>query len=247
MEIKATIESFYENAKERLTNPFLGTFMIIWIIKNYRFCFAVFNFDKDQNLEAKLNFIKNEFPLNRFCANTINTILLTFLVLIVTYLLLTLSRFITDFYIKVALPWVINVFDGKRIFTNEQFENIEIVNSELLIKLKEEKIKRREAESERNDAEKELASLKEMENIFPSITDIKTNKRFQLSKTLLNKVYEDRVIINALENFVNGISSSELNNNRLLEQLHRAGYAVKQNDGNYRISEEGMKFIDFFK
>lgn len=56
--LKEAWDSFKENIKERVTNPFLGTFVLVWIVHNWKVVYAFFFFDKEYNLEKKFSSLK---------------------------------------------------------------------------------------------------------------------------------------------------------------------------------------------
>jgi hypothetical protein len=53
------INSFFSNIKDKLTNPFFGTLIIVLLIHHWQLWYAIFNFDKDCTLNDKISFITN--------------------------------------------------------------------------------------------------------------------------------------------------------------------------------------------
>lgn len=51
------INSFFSNIKDKLTNPFFGTLIIVLIFQHWELWFAVFNFDEDCTLTDRLYFM----------------------------------------------------------------------------------------------------------------------------------------------------------------------------------------------
>jgi len=51
------VSSFFQNVKDKLSNPFFGTLIFILIFHHWQFWYALFNFDKGVNLEQKLNYL----------------------------------------------------------------------------------------------------------------------------------------------------------------------------------------------
>ncbi|WP_377717329.1 hypothetical protein [Pseudofulvibacter geojedonensis] len=56
--IKDFLISFRDNFKEKTRNPFLGTYVIVWIVLNWELIYTLFNFDDNYKLENKVAFIK---------------------------------------------------------------------------------------------------------------------------------------------------------------------------------------------
>ena len=50
--------SFFDNIKDKTTNPFFGTLIFVWLVRNWDLVYTVFNFDSDCNLEDKKEFIR---------------------------------------------------------------------------------------------------------------------------------------------------------------------------------------------
>ena len=57
--VREAWDSFKDNIKERVSNPFLGTFTLVWIVHNWKVVYAFFYFDKDWRLQQKIDFFKN--------------------------------------------------------------------------------------------------------------------------------------------------------------------------------------------
>jgi hypothetical protein len=113
--IKDFFISFRENFKEKTANPFLGTYIVVWLIRNWELAYSVFNFDDDYLLSDKVQFVKNYYyDVSLFTEVTIN-ILITFLVLIISYLLINVSRLIINFFEKIVTPLVYKWTDKSSI------------------------------------------------------------------------------------------------------------------------------------
>ena len=46
--IKDFLVSFKDNFKEKTRNPFLGTYLIVWLIRNWELIYTLFNFDQNK-------------------------------------------------------------------------------------------------------------------------------------------------------------------------------------------------------
>lgn len=58
------LNSFFTNIKDKLTNPFFGTFILVLIIHHWQLWYTVFNFDHDCTLDDKIAFITNYAKVN---------------------------------------------------------------------------------------------------------------------------------------------------------------------------------------
>ena len=67
--IKDFLISFRDNFKEKTRNPFLGTYVIVWIVLNWELIYTLFNFDDNYKLENKVAFIKAYYKEQSFIGN----------------------------------------------------------------------------------------------------------------------------------------------------------------------------------
>ncbi|MEP0985315.1 hypothetical protein [Ekhidna sp.] len=88
------------NLLERSKNPFLGTFTLVWLARNWELVFALFNFDKSHTLEKKIKFLSERIQYDTFWTEVGYNILWTFIVLILTYLLVNITRVISNLFEK---------------------------------------------------------------------------------------------------------------------------------------------------
>ena len=117
--IKDFLISFRDNFKEKTRNPFLGTYLIVWIIRNWELIYTLFNFDENFKLQDKIDFIKTYYSEQSFIGNLLTSVLWAFGLLILTYLLLSISRLITNFSEKQITPWIYKITDSKSIVLKE--------------------------------------------------------------------------------------------------------------------------------
>ncbi|MFV1447816.1 hypothetical protein VBZ51_01645 [Maribacter sp. HS] len=137
--IKDFLISFKDNFKEKTRNPFLGTYLVVWIIRNWLLVYTLFNFDPNHNLKFKLNFIEEYYIKNDFLLNLATNILWAFAILIITYLVLNISRFIINISEKQITPLVYKISDSKSIVLKETFDNLNSEKINLEIKLEKER------------------------------------------------------------------------------------------------------------
>ena len=55
------IESFVDNIKQKTTNPFFGTLILVWLVRNWELVYTLFNFDNDCTLSDKKQFIRDYY------------------------------------------------------------------------------------------------------------------------------------------------------------------------------------------
>lgn len=135
--IKDFFVSFKDNFKEKTQNPFLGTYLIVWVIRNWELVYTLFNFDDDYTLEKKKAFITKYYDeAHNFIENLFYNILWTFGVLILTYILLNVSRLIVNLFDKQLKPWIYKITDSKSIVLKEEYEQLRSERDDLQSRLK---------------------------------------------------------------------------------------------------------------
>ncbi len=137
--IKDFLISFKDNFKEKTHNPFLGTYLIVWFIRNWDLIYTLFNFDKEHDLEYRINFIRSYYSNNDFIGNLLINILWALGVLILSYLLLNASRFIINLSEKQITPWIYKITDSKSIVLKEQYDGLKLEKNHIETKLENER------------------------------------------------------------------------------------------------------------
>jgi hypothetical protein len=158
--LKDVWDSFKDNIKERATNPFLGTFAIVWIIHNWQVVYSFFYFDKDWKLQQKINYFNNYWFHKSFFWSLVLVALITVGILIITYLFLGLSRLLANYFENVVIPFVYSLSRGKTVTAEVHQQTLEQVER-WKIKFEEERKAKNEAQQERDELEKKLFKSKE--------------------------------------------------------------------------------------
>lgn len=181
--------SFRDNIKEKSTNPFFGTLILVWVIRNWKLLFGVFNFDKETTLEAKLNFISEYFDPKSFAENLLVVIGYTFLALITSYLLLSASRLIVNFFDKVVTPCIYRLTDESSIVLKSDYDNKVKENFRLEARIEEERAAKIKFQEERDSLEKKLFThnLTSENTINPNTITI--NEAEVISNKIMEKNY----------------------------------------------------------
>jgi len=96
------IFSFLDSYKSKIRNPFIGTMISVWLIRNWKIVYAIFAFDDDKTMEWKIKYISAYFSKIYFWDEFIDVIGIGLLSLLFTFLLLAASRVMTDFYYKIV-------------------------------------------------------------------------------------------------------------------------------------------------
>ncbi|MEX1268851.1 MAG: hypothetical protein WEA56_07605 [Balneolaceae bacterium] len=156
--VKELLSSIRGNFVRRTTNPFLGTLLIVWIIRNWDFVYSLFNFDSSFSLNDRLDFFQAYFNSYTILEGLI-TVSVTFAAIIITYLLLNLSRFIVNFSDKAVTPKVLEWSDKGSVVDKEVFLAREKRIQELEVRIDREREEKLKAKAEVEQLEQKLVEM----------------------------------------------------------------------------------------
>ncbi|GAK91422.1 hypothetical protein JCM19297_921 [Nonlabens ulvanivorans] len=244
--IKDFLVSFKDNFNEKSRNPFLGTYLLVWLIRNWELVYTLFNFDPDKNLAFKKQFIKNYYSNNEFIENLFVNVLWAFALLTITYIVLNISRFIVNLSEKQVTPWVFKITDSKSIVLKSQYDEIRNQLDILQIKLDKE----RDAKSKmENRIEKLNAEIQELR--MPGYSTNKDLKNENDSTSILLDKLEEKDLIEEFKKFSIAISqeeyvSNDYENRDLFIELGLIKFEKKSyNDTSrlYSLTEDALKVL----
>lgn len=157
--VQDTFSSIFDSIKQRTTNPFLGTLIIVWLLKNWKLVYSLFYFDAKFTLNQRLNYISSYFDRHSFLLNMLFVVLITVAVLIFTYILLALSRLLSDSYERILMPLVSKWTDSSSIVLKVDYETLKGIIIELEEKLENERLAKAELKSQRDSLDERYVKL----------------------------------------------------------------------------------------
>lgn len=212
------ITSLFDNYKGKIRNPFIGTIISVWLIHNWRIPFALFNFDKVCTMQDKINYIADYFGKKDVWSELSEIIFYSFLILVFTFILMAISRVLTDTYYKIIEPFFITKIDKKSIFTEIEKTKLENRINSLTKKVEYKNdeidkvdVSNNKLANEKLNLENELNEYirrhnKEIEGLE---TELRTLKRVVLP---LSSIYTD------FDEIIKRFSASELKNLAILAE-----------------------------
>lgn len=96
MNIKTIFKALFQNLGQKVANPFLGTFIVVWLIRHWDAIYTVLTINSKLSYDLRISKIMGLFD-KPFLLDLAITLGVTFAVLIVTYLLTDLGKFIAKF------------------------------------------------------------------------------------------------------------------------------------------------------
>lgn len=193
--IKDMLVSFTENLKTKSTNPFFGTLILVWITKNWNLIYSLFNFDKDVTLVQKREFIINHFSKQPLIEELLWCVLETFIIILISYFLVNLSRLIINFYEKRLTPLVYKQTDEKSIVLKSVYDISEKERKRLEKKLDEERDAKLKLQEDYDKLEKRMSE------IVLQYNQAKSNENKEKGTMKSKSIHEEKInlLINKLE------------------------------------------------
>lgn len=259
------LTSLIHNYKSKIRNPFFGTLASVWLFRNWIVVYALFNFDKAYKMHYRIKYIQQYFSKKDFWAEFWINILVTFSVLLITYILFAFSRFLTDLYYKICEPRIITLIDQKAIFTSA--DKAKLDNRITLLNTK---IERQNDAILRHESTNQILNTKnsdlelEIKNKLLEHGDTLHNQMVKY-ETLESKTIPSNKVINYFDDIINGFSESIKNEIKvfiehsdnitsneyqnfvgLKAELQKIGVLINVN-GKLKKSILGILFLEYYR
>ncbi len=155
--------SLKDNIIKKVKNPFLGTFGIVFLLKNWQLFYSLFYFDPGETRLSRIQIIEEYISFHGGTWGIFSVaVLYTIIVLIISYSLSLIGTYIGNFSDSIAVPFVTKIATkGTSIVTKEKYDRLDARCKKLEDQLKDEREKRITADIEREKAEKDLLEYKE--------------------------------------------------------------------------------------
>lgn len=240
--IKDIFLSFKDNLQEKTSNPFLGTYLLVWSVRNWELVYTLLNFDEDQKLQHKIAFIKHYYEQYDFIANLANNTLWTFFILIITYLLLNLSRLIVNFSEKQLTPWVYKITDSESIVLKEVYNKLKEEKRDLEERLEKEREAKSNLDTKIKKLEEENTALR---------TSIIQERNTEFLEEPIDETSPMKVNSNSKELPVDKIFE-KLKEKKLLEEFINISLKIKNNEPisdsySHKNTFLGLNLIQYLK
>lgn len=238
--VKEAWSSLKDNIKDRITNPFLGTFVVVWIAHNWQVVYSFFYFDNSWKLESKIKYFKDYWIDKSFFWNLMYVAATTLGILIITYLFLAIARYLAKIFENIIIPFINKISKGK-IVTGEIHQIALDRISSLEAKVEEERKLKNEAINERDEFEKRLYADK-------SSQEDSDNVSIEADYAELIKTGNSTFNKNEFEKTLLDISKEKYfdSNNRIIDFLLKYGLIVLKGTSmsgySYNFTDIGSKF-----
>jgi len=120
--ISKIFKSLKDNIQGKVTNPFFGTLIIVWCIHNYEFLYTFFNFEKGTCLSCRNILIGAYIDKGFHWLMLLECIGYTFVAILISYLLMGLTRLFIQFYDRQINPLIFKFTDKGSVVLKAVFE-----------------------------------------------------------------------------------------------------------------------------
>ena len=121
-----SFSSFIDNIKTKVANPFFGTLLAVWLVRNWKLVYGVFIFDDSYKMHDKFKFITDYYKKKNIYDELWTNIYVTFGFLILGYILLIISRFFANLVEHRITPNINRVAASKLVANKDVLNELEI-------------------------------------------------------------------------------------------------------------------------
>ena len=252
-----TIGAFFDNLATKTRNPFLGTFVFVWLLRNWELVFALFNFDETYTLTDKITWLSEKVAYSNFWKELGWNIVWTFGALIGTYTLINAARAITNLFEKRLTPLIYKWTDYKSLVPKSEYQSVLNRMQELQAKLDNEVQQRLKVQKERDEFEAKLGQY-EIEGVIDLTAINKTTEKEEdpsdKMKALFNK-HSQETVIRIFDKILRGESFNSVENrDKIIADLLRKSL-IKLKERKvygggtqfyYELTKDGAESIKMF-
>jgi hypothetical protein len=176
------INSFFNNIKEKLTNPFFGTLILVLIVHHWQLWYTVFNFDQEFKLVNKVNFIKAYAKGHLGFWNLMLDVLLAMVYMLLGYLIIVATRSLVLWVEHSLMPFLTGKIVSKNIVTRSEYDTVVKEREEYFDQYEEQRKNVRNFsktidEQTEQIKKKDFDLLKQSETISDTVRELDRNKK----------------------------------------------------------------------
>jgi hypothetical protein len=118
------INSFFSNIKDKLTNPYFGTLIIVLIFHHWELIYTLFNFDEKLTLDHKLTSIKTYISTNITFSDLLRNAFWALLFMLSGYLIIVITRSIVLWIEFWLMPFITGKIINKNVVQKNKFDQV---------------------------------------------------------------------------------------------------------------------------
>lgn len=218
--------SFFQNIKDKLTNPFFGTLIIVLILHHPQFWYSLFNFDEGVNLQQKIIYLREIGSREFSIWEIINDIFCAIFFVIIGYLIVLGTRTLSMWIEFRLMPMITKKIVSENLVMRDEYNEV---------------VKDRNKYSEKYEEQRKAVRI--MSKDFDELSSDANNKN-----TLINNLQSQITTLN------DSLSLEKSNSNKWkmdAESLERIvqdlrGSNESLSDINDRLKSRNENFLEFF-
>ncbi len=221
------INSFFSNIKDKLTNPYFGTLILVLIIHHWVLIFGIFNFDEGFTLDKKLEFVQNYIVNNITWKSFLWDALQALLYMVIGYLIIVITRSIVLFIEFGLMPFITGKIVNKNVVRRTEYEEI---------------VKEREQYFDQYEEQRNYVRN------FSKTIDEQTEQIKQKDKNLIEQTNTISDTIKKLDSKKKELEYSEEENSKKskqIEQLQNSIKSLEKENNNYLEKVKGYEHLYF--
>ncbi len=184
------INSFFTNIKDKFTNPFFGTLILVLIINHWELWYTIFNFDSNCALEDKVTFIRGYTEINlSFLKFTWDIVQAAFYMLL-GYMIIVATRSLVIWVEFSLMPFITGKIVSKNVVRKSEYDEV-VKEREQYFDQYEEQRKNVRNFSKTIDEQTQQIKQKDEDLLNQSVTISTTVRELDLTKNNLKKAREE--------------------------------------------------------
>ncbi|MGE4346896.1 MAG: hypothetical protein AB7D46_05720 [Flavobacteriaceae bacterium] len=180
------INSFFNNVKDKLTNPYFGTLILVLLFHHWELLYIIFNFDDNVTLDIKLNSIKEYISINISFQNLMWDALWALILMLTGYLIIVITRSIVLWVEFWLMPFITGKIINKNVVKKDEYDKVVKEREEYFDQYEEQRKNVRNF-SKTIDEQTEQIKQKDKDLLKQTRTISETIKELDLTKSKLEK------------------------------------------------------------
>lgn len=215
------INSLLKSAKEKLTNPYFGTLIIVLLFHHWELLYTIFNFDDNVSLNIKLDIIKRYVSDNITFKDTMLVALKALFLMLGGYLVIVITRSIVLWVEFWLMPFITGKIISKNVVNKDDYD-IVVKEREKYFDQYEEQRKYVRDFSKTIDEQTKQIKEKDKTLIDQSNTIAITVKELESTKINLEKsLNEASKKANKIESLISDLEKLEKNKNSVISMINK--------------------------
>ena len=184
------INSFFKNVKDKLTNPYFGTLILVLLFHHWELLYSIFNFDDRLCLNAKLKSINKYISTNITFESVMYDALWALILMLAGYLIIVITRSIVLWVEFWLMPLITGKIINKNVVEKDKYDNVVKEREEYFDQYE---VQRKNVRTFSKTIDEQTEQIKEKDKALLEQTKTisVTVKEIELTKSSLEKALKD--------------------------------------------------------